>query len=222
MTPEDSAALSSSAERRICEQGIDGLAAVVEGRLRLNPGEKNVLFCGTRPDRIKGLVFEGGGYLLYKRLDNGRFCWLRNEQEAMSVTQEQFDWLMKGMSIRNHHHFMSCWSGTGRSIMSKSSKRDGAARRVPDNVTEIRKGGYVLSVSGYYNDSVNKTTDAGAPGSGDTPVARSSVGMAPLLDYEQPLSNCERDTGIVTAHDADRNVMDTTGAGAPGCSDVPT
>ena len=34
--------------------------------------------------------------------------------------------------------------------MSKSSKRDGAARRVPDNVTEIRKGGYVLSVSGYY------------------------------------------------------------------------
>ena len=34
--------------------------------------------------------------------------------------------------------------------MSKNSKRDGAGRRVPDNVTEIRKGGYVLSVSGYY------------------------------------------------------------------------
>ena len=34
--------------------------------------------------------------------------------------------------------------------MSKSSKGDGAARRVPDHVTEIRKGGYVLSVSGYY------------------------------------------------------------------------
>ena len=72
-------------------KGIDGLAAVVEGRLRLNPGEKNVLFlfCGTRPDRIKGLVFEGDGYLLlYKRLDNGRFRWPRNEQEAMNITQE--------------------------------------------------------------------------------------------------------------------------------------
>ena len=34
--------------------------------------------------------------------------------------------------------------------MSKDSKRNGAARRGPDNVTEIRKGGYVLSVSGYY------------------------------------------------------------------------
>ena len=54
------------------------------------------------------------------------------------------------VSYRNHHYFMSCWSGMGRSIMSKSSKRDGAARRVPDNVTEIRKGGYVLAVSGYY------------------------------------------------------------------------
>ncbi|MBP5718401.1 MAG: IS66 family insertion sequence element accessory protein TnpB [Abditibacteriota bacterium] len=83
-------------------KGIDGLAAIVEGRLRLNPGEKNVLFlfCGTRPDRIKGLVFEGDGYLLlYKRLDNGRFRWPRNEQEAMNITQEQFDWLMKGMTI---------------------------------------------------------------------------------------------------------------------------
>ena len=83
-------------------KGIDGLAAVVEGRLRLNPGEKNVLFlfCGTRPDRIKGLVFEGNSYLLlYKRLDNGRFRRPRNEQEAMSITQEQFDWLMKGMTI---------------------------------------------------------------------------------------------------------------------------
>ena len=54
------------------------------------------------------------------------------------------------VSYRHHHYFMSCWSGTGRSSMSKSSKRDGAARRVPDNVTEIRKGGYVLVVSGYY------------------------------------------------------------------------
>ena len=45
---------------------------------------------------------------------------------------------------------MSCWSGTGRSNMSKSSKSDGAAQRGPDNVTEIRKGGYVLAVSGYY------------------------------------------------------------------------
>ena len=41
--------------------------------------------------------------------------------------------------------------------MSKSSNRDGAARRVPDNVTEIRKGGYVLVVSGYYKEGGTET-----------------------------------------------------------------
>ena len=41
--------------------------------------------------------------------------------------------------------------------MSKSSKRDGAVRRGPDNVTEIRKGGYVLVVSGYYKEGGAET-----------------------------------------------------------------
>ena len=61
------------------------------------------------------------------------------------------------VSYRHHHYFMSCWSGMGRSIMSKSSKRDGVARRGPDNVTEIRKGGYVLVVSGYYKEGGTET-----------------------------------------------------------------
>ena len=81
-------------------RGIDGLVAVIQDQM--DPGEKNVLFlfCGTKSDRIKGVVFEGDGYLLlYKRLTSGRFHWPRNKQEAMSITQEQFDWLMKGMTI---------------------------------------------------------------------------------------------------------------------------
>ena len=72
-------------------RGIDGLAAIVQEQFQMDPGEKNVLFlfCGTKPDRIKGLVYEGDGYLLlYKRLSAGRFRWPRNRQEAMSITQE--------------------------------------------------------------------------------------------------------------------------------------
>ena len=47
-------------------RGIDGLAAVVQEQFQLDPTEKNVLFlfCGTKTDRIKGLIFEGDGYLL--------------------------------------------------------------------------------------------------------------------------------------------------------------
>ena len=83
-------------------RGIDGLTAIVRERFQMDPGEKNVLFlfCGAKADRIKGLVFEGDGYLLlYKRLSAGRFNWPRTRDEAMSITQEQFDWLMKGMTI---------------------------------------------------------------------------------------------------------------------------
>ena len=82
--------------------GIDGLAAIIQERFQLSPWEKDVLFlfCGTKLDRIKGLIYEGDGYLLlYKRLNSGRFCWPRTEQEAMALTQEQFDWLMQGMTV---------------------------------------------------------------------------------------------------------------------------
>ena len=83
-------------------RGVDGLAAIIQEQFQMDPTEKNVLFlfCGTKADRLKGLVYEGDGFLLlYKRLSAGRFQWPRNRQEAMSITQEQFDWLMKGMTI---------------------------------------------------------------------------------------------------------------------------
>ena len=56
-------------------KGIDGLATIIQGQLKLDPFSKSLfLFCGRRCDRIKGLLWEGDGYLLlYKRLDNGRF-----------------------------------------------------------------------------------------------------------------------------------------------------
>lgn len=82
--------------------GIDGLASIIQEQFQMDPGEKNVLFlfCGTKLDRIKGLVYEGDGYLLlYKRLSAGRFQWPRNKQEAMEMTQEQFEWLMSGMTV---------------------------------------------------------------------------------------------------------------------------
>jgi len=82
--------------------GIDGLAAIIQEQFQMDSLEKNVLFlfCGTRLDRIKGLVFEGDGYLLlYKRLAAGKFQWPRTPQEAMLITQEQFNLLMSGMTI---------------------------------------------------------------------------------------------------------------------------
>ena len=83
-------------------RGVDGLAAIIQEQFQMDPSEKNVLFlfCGTKADRLKGLVYEGDGFLLlYKRLSAGRFQWPRNRQDVMNITQEQFDWLMKGITI---------------------------------------------------------------------------------------------------------------------------
>ena len=37
--------------------------------------------------------------LLYKRLEKGRFQWPRSESEALSITPQQYRWLMEGLSI---------------------------------------------------------------------------------------------------------------------------
>ena len=82
-------------------RSIDGLAAIVQAQLKLDPYSTALfLFCGRRCDRIKGLLWEGDGFLLlYKRLDNGRFQWSRNETEALLLTPQQTRWLLEGLKI---------------------------------------------------------------------------------------------------------------------------
>lgn len=55
-------------------KGIDGLAQLIGTKYDLNPFEKDILFlfCGNRCDRIKGLLWEGDGFmLLYPVLFHG-------------------------------------------------------------------------------------------------------------------------------------------------------
>ena len=56
-------------------KGIDGLATIVQGKLSMDPFSRSLyLFCGRNRSKIKGLLWEGDGFLLlYKRLDNGSF-----------------------------------------------------------------------------------------------------------------------------------------------------
>ena len=81
-------------------KSIDGLATLVQSRFEMDPFEPALfIFCGRRCDRIKALLWEGDGFLLYKRPDNGKFRWMRSEEELMPITGQQFRWLMEGLQI---------------------------------------------------------------------------------------------------------------------------
>ena len=58
-------------------KGMDGLAALVQQALRADAFQGDVfIFRPKRADRVKILVFDGTGLVLYsKRLEAGRFCW---------------------------------------------------------------------------------------------------------------------------------------------------
>ena len=82
--------------------GIDSLAAIIETQYHLPVFVPNTLFlfCGRRANKIKGLVWEGDGFLLLtKRVEDGHFTWPRISSEARCLGPHQFDWLMKGFSI---------------------------------------------------------------------------------------------------------------------------
>ena len=82
--------------------GVDGFAAIIKHQYQLDPFDKGTLFlfCGRKSDRIKGLLWEGDGFLLlYKRLVDGRFQWPRSAEDMKQMSQEQFYRLMSGFSI---------------------------------------------------------------------------------------------------------------------------
>jgi transposase len=83
-------------------RGIDGLKAVISLN-GMAPLEKGTLFlfCGRRNDRIRGLTYEGDGFLLLtKRLSGqNRFQWPRNEEDMKNITMEQYRNLMEGFTV---------------------------------------------------------------------------------------------------------------------------
>ena len=82
-------------------KSIDGLAAIVQQNFKLDPFSNSLfLFCGKRTDRIKGLLWEGDGFLLlYKRLYSGAFQWPRSADEAKEISPDQYQMLMQGLEI---------------------------------------------------------------------------------------------------------------------------
>lgn len=83
-------------------KGFDGLAAQVQTALIGDPFCGHLfVFRGRRGDRIKVLWWDGDGMCLYaKRLERGKFVWLRTEQGKVHLTAAQLSMLLEGIDWR--------------------------------------------------------------------------------------------------------------------------
>lgn len=90
--------------------GVDGLADRIQNTFHLNPFDDGTLFlfCGRKSDRIKGLLWEGDGFLLlYKRISDGRFQWPRTKEEIRNIKLSEYKRLLSGFNVDSTIHHSS-------------------------------------------------------------------------------------------------------------------
>jgi transposase len=83
-------------------KGINGLAALVEERLELDPlSEQLFVFCNRARNRVRILYWERNGFCLWqKRLEKHRFHWPRREPgPVVTLTGQQLNWLLDGLDV---------------------------------------------------------------------------------------------------------------------------
>ena len=84
-------------------KSINGLAAIVEGSFNLDLFSDAVfVFCNKNRDRVKILVWDTNGFwLLFKRLEKGRFRWpsSNDENKTMTLTSEELSILLGGAKV---------------------------------------------------------------------------------------------------------------------------
>ena len=83
-------------------KGFDGLAAVVQQQLRLDPFAGHLfVFRGRRGDLVKILAWDGQGFCLFaKRLERGRFVWPSPAAEQVRLSPAELAMLVEGIDWR--------------------------------------------------------------------------------------------------------------------------
>lgn len=92
-------------------KSINGLSALVEQQLQLNPFMNACFVFGNRRrDKIKILFWQRNGFwLCQKRLEQDRFVWPRHDEAVVHLSLQQLEWLLDGINLaamRGHHDRM--------------------------------------------------------------------------------------------------------------------
>jgi len=79
----------------------NGLAAIVELELGHNPFDGGLyVFTNRAHNKIKCLMWEGNGFVLYyKALAEEYFKWPKSDDDVISLTGTQINWLLDGYDL---------------------------------------------------------------------------------------------------------------------------
>jgi len=83
---------------------IDGLILLLADKLQQNPISSQLfLFRNQRSNKIKLLIWENNGiWLMYKRLEKGKFKFPEIKDVQCELTSTQLSWLLSGLDISKH------------------------------------------------------------------------------------------------------------------------
>ena len=86
-------------------KSINGLAGLAQLVLRKDPLSGDLfIFCNRHRTIMKILYWNRNGFCLWlKKLEKHRFPWPRTEQECLEITEQQLDWLLRGIDFWNAH-----------------------------------------------------------------------------------------------------------------------
>ena len=89
-------------------RAINGLVAMVEGELELDPFSADLfIFCNRARNLVKMIAWEGNGFVLWmKRLEKSRFKWpLSIPIDVVQLNTQEINWLLDGypLTIQQGH-----------------------------------------------------------------------------------------------------------------------
>jgi len=101
-TPNQFPAIFLWREQIDFRKSINGLSALVQEEMKLNPYSDSLfVFCCRRRKRIKILYWDRTGFALwYKRLEEDRFPWPRlQDMEVVEINSREMEWILEGIDI---------------------------------------------------------------------------------------------------------------------------
>ena len=80
---------------------VNGLSSMIQHQFNLNPMSGQLfVFLNRKKNKIRVLLWERNGYVLYgKYLEEDKFCLPKGNDDLITVTLEQLNWLLDGVDI---------------------------------------------------------------------------------------------------------------------------